>query len=451
MHPEHKTRNLKLKTQNLSFTVAIVGRPNVGKSTLFNRLIGEKRAIIDDISGVTRDRIYGESEWGGKKFNVIDTGGFVPRSKDIFEKNIREQVMIAMEEASLLLFVVDATTGITHLDEEFANILRKHQKNVFLVVNKVDNLSRMHEANEFYRMGIENIFFIASMTGSGTGEMLDALLKRIPEEGLDDLHADVPKVCIIGQPNVGKSSLVNALLGEERNIVTEIAGTTRDSIHTRYVKFGKDLVLIDTAGIRGKAKVQENLEFYSVIRAVKSLDEADIAVVVLDATKGITHQDLSIFKMAIKKHRGIIIAVNKWDLMEKDTNSARDYEAVVRSKLAPFNDVPIIFISALEKQRVFRIIEMVEKVNENLHRKIPTSQLNDVLLEAIKQYSPPATDGKLVKIKYVTQLPTPTPSFAFFSNHPKYIRESYKNYLENQLRKNFDFNGVPVNIFFREK
>lgn len=437
----------------MSFTVAIVGRPNVGKSTLFNRLIGEKKSIIDDISGVTRDRIYGECEWGGKKFNVIDTGGFVPRSEEVFEKHIREQVLIAIEEASLLLFMVDAATGITDLDDEFANILRKSQKNVFLVVNKVDNMERRYDANEFYSLGMDNVFFIASMTGSGTGELLDAIIERIPNEPQNDENtgSNVPKVCIIGQPNVGKSSLVNALLGEERNIVTNIAGTTRDSVHTHYNKFGKRLILIDTAGIRRKSKVYENLEFYSVIRAVKALDESDIAVVVLDATKGITHQDLSIYKMAVKKHRGIIVAVNKWDLIEKNTNTARDFEAVLKSKLAPFNDVPIVFISAIEKQRIFRVLETIEKVYENMQRKIPTSQLNEVMLKAIEEYRPPATDGKLVSIKYVTQLPTRTPSFAFFSNHPKYIRESYRNYLENKLRENFELNGVPVNIFFRAK
>ncbi len=436
----------------MSFTVAIVGRPNVGKSTLFNRLVGEKKSIVDNQSGVTRDRIYGECDWGGKDFNVIDTGGFVPRSNDVFEKHIREQVMIAIEEASLLLFIVDAATGITALDSEFAKVLRKHQKNVILVVNKVDNIQRMHEANEFYGLGIENIFFIAAMTGSGTGELLDAIVARIPADVQEDpSEENIPKVCIIGQPNVGKSSLVNAMLGEERNIVTDIAGTTRDSVHTRFTKFGKDIILIDTAGIRGKAKVQENLEFYSVIRAVKALDESDIALVVLDATKGITHQDLSIYKMTIKKHRGIVVVVNKWDLIEKETNTARDYEETLKAKLAPFNDVPIIFISAIEKQRVFKVIEAVEHVYANIKKKIPTSKLNDLMQKAIEAYSPPAVDGKLVKIKYVTQLPTPTPSFAFFTNHPKYIRESYKGYLENQLRKNFDFNGVPVNIFFREK
>jgi len=435
----------------MGFTVAIVGRPNVGKSTLFNRLVGEKKAIVDDFSGVTRDRIYGESDWNGKNFNVIDTGGFVPRSTDVFEKHIREQVLIAMEEASLLLFVVDATTGITNLDDEFARILRKQQKNVFLVVNKVDNIERMHEANEFYSLGMDNIFFIASMTGSGTGELLDAVAERIPAETVEKEEENIPKVCIIGQPNVGKSSLINALLGEDRNIVTDIAGTTRDSVHTRYQKYGKDMMLIDTAGIRGKAKVHENLEFYSVIRAVKALDESDVAVIVLDATKGVTHQDLTIYKMAIKKHRGIIVAVNKWDLIPKETNTARDYEQVLRTKLAPFNDVPIIFISALEKQRVFRVLETIEQVYTNLRRKITTSKLNDVMLKAIEKYSPPAMDGRLVSIKYVTQLPTPTPAFAFFTNHPKHIKGAYKNYLENQLREAFEFTGVPINIFFREK
>lgn len=435
----------------MGFTVAIIGRPNVGKSTLFNRLIGEKKAIVDDFSGVTRDRIYGDCEWGGKTFNVIDTGGFVSHSNDIFEKHIREQVLIAIDEASLLLFVVDATTGITKLDDDFANILRKHQKNVFLVVNKVDNNARLHEASEFYSLGLENIFFIASMTGSGTGELLDAVVDRIPENHEDKIEEDVPKVCIIGQPNVGKSSLVNALLGEDRNIVTDIAGTTRDSLHSNYTKYGKNIVLIDTAGIRSKSKVNENLEFYSVIRAIKALDESNIAIIVIDAVKGITHQDLTIYKMAIKKHRGIILAVNKWDLITKETNTARDYEAVLRSKLAPFNDVPIVFISVHDKQRLFRIIELVEKVYENLKRKIPTSKLNEVMLKAIEKYSPPAVDGKLVKIKYITQLPTPTPAFAFFANHPKYVRDSYRGYLENQLRDTFDFNGVPINIFFREK
>lgn len=436
----------------MGFTVAIVGRPNVGKSTLFNRMIEEKKAIIDDISGVTRDRIYGECEWGGKIFNVIDTGGFVPRSADIFEANIREQVRIAMDEASLLLFVVDTTCGITDLDDEFANILRRQSKNVFVVVNKVDNSQRLYEANEFYSLGFENTFFISSMSGSGTGELLEAIVQRIPPE-VEEKEADsqIPKVCIIGQPNVGKSSIVNALLGEDRNIVTDIAGTTRDSIHTRYNKYGKELILIDTAGIRRKDKVHENLEFYSVIRAVKALDESDIAVIVLDAKQGITHQDLTIYRMAVRKKRGIVMVMNKWDLVEKVTNTMRDYEQDLKEKLAPFNDIPILFTSALEKQRIFKLLEEIEVVYQNMKRKIPTAQLNEVMQKEMERFQPPSVNGRLVRIKYVMQLPTTSPSFAFFANHPKLVRESYKNFLENQLRKHFDFSGVPINIFFREK
>lgn len=436
----------------MGFTVAIVGRPNVGKSTLFNRLVGMKKAIVDDFSGVTRDRIYGECDWSGKEFNVIDTGGFVAHSNDVFEKNIREQVMIALDEASLVLFMVDAATGITDLDEDFVNILRKHQKNVFVVVNKVDNQERMYMANEFYSLGMEHIFFIAAVSGSGTGELLDAVVDRIPDDVEENPEeANIPKVCIIGQPNVGKSSIVNALLGEDRNIVTNIAGTTRDSIHSRYTKFGKELILIDTAGIRRKTKVHENLEFYSVIRAINALDESDIAVIVLDATQGIGQQDLAIYRLAVKKKRGIVVVINKWDLIEKTTNTAKEFEEGIKAKLAPFNDVPIIFTSALENQRIFRIVEMVEQVYKNLTTKIPTSELNEVMLKEIERYHPPAVSGKLVSIKYVTQLPTKSPAFAFFSNHPKYIREPYRLFLEKQLRKHFSFKGVPINIFFREK
>lgn len=436
----------------MGFTVAIVGRPNVGKSTLFNRLVGEKKAIIDDVSGVTRDRIYGECEWGGKIFNVIDTGGFVPRSDDVFEKHIREQVHIALEEAGLLLFVVDAGTGITALDDEMADILRRSKKNVLLVVNKTDNYERRQDAMEFYSLGFENLYQIAAISGSGTGELLDAIVEKIPENHVDEVRdPEIPAVCIIGQPNVGKSSLINALLGEERNIVTNIAGTTRDSVSTLYKKYGKTIEFVDTAGIRSKAKVNENLEFYSVIRAIKALDESDIAILVLDAEKGITHQDLAIYRMAVKKRRGLIVAVNKWDLVEKDQSTAKQYEEVIRQKLAPFNDVPLLFISALEKQRIFKLLEAIEKVNENMKRKIPTSQLNETMLKVIQHYGPPAVDGKLVRIKYVTQLPTRNPSFAFFSNHPKYIKEPYRNYLEKQLRQLYDFTGVPIGIFFREK
>lgn len=436
----------------MSFTIAIVGRPNVGKSTLFNRLIGEKKSITDDVSGVTRDRIYGEADWGGKVFNLIDTGGFVPRSEDVFEKHIREQVLIAMDEASLLLFVVDVTCGITDLDDEFADLLRRSPKPVFLVVNKVDNAERQYDATEFYSLGIDNVFMLSSISGSGTGELLDAIVEKIPAENEEKVEEKIPRVCIIGQPNVGKSSIVNALLGEERNVVTPIAGTTRDSVHARYSKFGKELLLIDTAGIRRKAKVQENLEFYSVIRAIKALDESDVAILVIDALEGITQQDLAIFRLAVKKRRGIIIALNKWDAVEqKESNTMKHYEDAVKAKLAPFNDLPIIFTSALEKQRIFKLLETVERVYANMQRRIPTSQLNEIMMPAIQRYPPPPTSGKLVSIKYVTQLPTATPMFAFFSNHPKYVREHYRNYLENQLREKFDFSGVPVHIVFREK
>jgi GTP-binding protein len=435
----------------MSFTVAIVGRPNVGKSTLFNRLIEERKAIIDDVSGVTRDRIYGEGEWGGKKFNIIDTGGFVPRSQDVFEKNIRDQVMIAMEEASILFFVVDATCGITDLDDEFANILRRSPKKVFLVVNKCDNFERLMNANEFYSLGFENMFSLSAMTGSGTGEVLDALVELIPDELVEKTEENIPKVCIIGQPNVGKSSLVNALLGEDRNIVTNIAGTTRDSIHTLYSKFDKKFWLIDTAGIRRKAKVHEDLEFYSVIRAVKAVDESDVAVVVFDATTELSQQDLTIFRMAVKKKRGIIICINKWDLVKKDDKTILKFEDELKRKLAPFNDIPLLFISALEKQRIFKLVDLIGEIYGNMNVKIPTARLNEIMLKEIERYHPPAVSGKLVTIKYITQIPSRTPTFAFFANHPKYIGDSYKHFLENQLRKHFPLKGVPISIIFREK
>lgn len=429
--------------------VAIVGRPNVGKSTLYNRLIGERQAIIDDTSGVTRDRQYGASYWNGKHFTVIDTGGFVQNSEDVFEAAIRSQVRIAIEEAGLLIFMVDVTTGITDLDEQVAELLRKSDKDVLLAVNKVDNHQRQLEANEFWSLGFEETFFLSSITGSGTGELLDALTEKIEEE--DALQTDIPKIAILGQPNIGKSSLTNALLGEDRNIVTDIAGTTRDSIHSKYTKFGKEFYLIDTAGIRKKAKVHENLEFYSVMRAIKALDEADVCMLMIDAQTGVEAQDLSIFRLAIKRNKGIVILVNKWDLKDKETNTARDFEKEVRNRLAPFNDVPIIFTSVLEKQRIFKAVEAALKVYENRQRKIKTSELNEIMQEAIERTPPPAYRGRFMKIKYVTQLPTYYPAFAFFCNNPKYIKESYRNFLENQLRKNFDFTGVPISVFFREK
>lgn len=437
----------------MSFTVAIAGRPNVGKSTFFNRLLEHRKAIVDDVSGVTRDRQYGVAEWIGKSFNLIDTGGFVPQSEDVFEREIARQVHIAIDEANAIIFMVDASTGITNLDEAMADLLRRSHKPVFLAVNKVDNHNRMLEASEFYSLGFEHIFFLSSISGSGTGELLDAVVALMPEEAIPASNPsdEIPKFAIIGQPNVGKSSLLNALIGQDRTIVSDIAGTTRDTIHTHYNLFNKEFVLIDTAGIRRKAKVHEDLEFYSVIRAIKAMDEADVCLILLDAEKGITAQDLSIYSLAVKKGKGIVVLVNKWDLMEKQTNTARDYEKELRIRLAPFNDVPIIFTSVTEKQRIFKSIEAALQVYENKHRKVTTSQLNEVMLKAIEQYHPPVVRGNAIKIKYVTQLPTHTPSFAFFCNYPDDIKAPYKNYLENKLREKFDFSGVPIRLFFRKK
>jgi GTPase len=435
----------------MGFTVAIVGRPNVGKSTFFNRMMEQRRAIVHDISGVTRDRQYGVADWNGKTFNVIDTGGFVPDSQDIFEREIRKQVVIAVEEANAIVFMVDAATGITDLDDAMADILRRGSKPVFLVVNKVDNHERMLEATEFYGLGFEKIFFVSSMTGSGTGELLDDVTALIGEEVVTDEEAGLPKFAIIGQPNVGKSSLLNALIGTERTIVSEIAGTTRDTIHTHYKLFQKEFILIDTAGIRRKAKVHEDLEFYSVIRAIKAIDEADVCLLLLDAEKGLTAQDLSIYSLAARKGKGIVLLVNKWDLAEKETNTARDYEKNLKNKLAPFNDVPVLFVSAKEKTRIFKAMETAIDVFTHRQQKVSTAALNDKLLKAIESYHPPVVRGHPIKIKYVTQLPTPVPSFAFFSNFPDDIKQPYKNYLENQLREQFDFTGVPIRIFFRKK
>jgi len=437
----------------MGFTVAITGRPNVGKSTFFNRLLEERKAIVDDVSGVTRDRQYGVADWNGKNFNVVDTGGFVPNSDDVFEKEIRRQVVIAVQEANAILFMVDAATGITDLDDVMAGILRKSSKPVFLVVNKVDNNERMLQATEFYSLGFDKIFFISSASGSGTGELLDALTAIIPEAASEAVKKDseLPRFAIVGQPNVGKSSLLNALVGTERTIVSDIAGTTRDSIHTRYNLFQKEFILIDTAGIRRKAKVQEDLEFYSVIRAIKAIDEADVCLLMLDAQKGITAQDLNIFSLAAKKGKGIVVIVNKWDLVEKTANSAREYEKELKTRLAPFTDVPVLFVSAKEKIRIFKVIESALEVYENKKRKIPTSQLNETMLKAVQAYHPPMVRGKLIKIKYVTQLPTAVPSFAFFTNYPDDLKQPYQHYLENQLRQHFNFRGVPVRIFFRKK
>ncbi len=434
------------------FTLAITGRPNVGKSTLFNRLLEQRKAIVDDESGVTRDRQYGIAEWNGKSFNVIDTGGFVPRSEDVFEREIRKQVLIAVEEANAIILMVDVATGITDLDDSMADILRRGKKPVFLVVNKVDNNERMLAASEFYSLGFENVFNVSSISGSGTGELLDAVTAIIPEEAPEAVNeTDLPKIAILGQPNVGKSSLLNALIGQERTIVSDIAGTTRDTIHTHYKLFQKEFILIDTAGIRRKNKVHEDLEFYSVIRAIKAIDEADVCLLMIEASKGITAQDVNIFSLATRKGKGIVLLVNKWDLESKETNTAKEYEKEMKNKLAPFTDVPVLFISAKEKTRIFKAIETALEVYDNKKRKIATSELNDTILKAIQAYHPPVVRGHPVKIKYVTQLPTPIPSFAFFCNYPDDVKQPYRNYLENQLRSNYDFKGVPIRIFFRKK
>jgi GTP-binding protein len=437
----------------MSYTVAIVGRPNVGKSTFFNRLLEQRKAIVDDISGVTRDRQYGVTEWNGKSFNLVDTGGFVPDSSDMFETEIRKQVKIAMEEANAIIFMVDVATGITDLDDAMADMLRRTPKPVYVVVNKVDNGTRELEATEFYGMGFEHNFFVSSISGSGTGDLMDAITEQIkPDDAEVEISgSDIPKFAIIGQPNVGKSSLLNALVGEERTIVSDIAGTTRDTIHTHYNLFQKEFILIDTAGIRKKSKEKDDLEFYSIIRAVKAMDEADVCFIVIDADKGVTGQDITIFSLAARKGKGVVVLVNKWDLIEKETNTARDYEKNLKQKLAPFTDVPILFISAKEKTRIFKAIESGLEVFESKRRRIPTSQLNEVMLKAVAAYHAPVVRGNTVKIKYVTQLPTPVPSFAFFTNYPEDIKSPYRNYLENQLRNSFNFKGVPIRIYFRKK
>jgi len=425
----------------------------VGKSTLFNRLLEQRKAIVDDISGVTRDRQYGVADWNGKTFNVIDTGGFVPESEDVFEKEIRKQVRIAIDEANAIVFMVDVTSGITPLDEAMAEMLRRTTKPVYLVVNKVDNGQRELEASEFYALGLDTIYTVSSMNGSGTGELLDAIAAPIPEEEVDaERGKELPKFAIIGQPNVGKSSLLNALIGEERTIVSDVAGTTRDSIHTHYNLYNKEFMLIDTAGIRKKNKEKEDLEFYSIIRAIRAMDEADVCLLLIDADKGITAQDVNIFSLATRKGKGIAVIVNKWDLIaDKSTNTARDYEANLKRKFAPFTDVPVVFISVKDKTRIMKVVDVALEVYENKSRKVPTSKLNEVMLKAVESYHAPVVRGHIVKIKYITQLPTHVPSFAFFTNFPDDIKMPYKNYLENQLRTHFKFSGIPIRIFFRKK
>jgi GTP-binding protein len=434
----------------MSRIVAIVGRPNVGKSTLFNRLTDSREAIVDEVSGVTRDRNYGVSHWNGIDFSVIDTGGYVQNSDDIFEEEINKQVLLAIEESDLILFMVDVTCGIHELDSSVASLLRRVNKKVLLVVNKVDNGERLMDANEFYNLGLGDYFPLSSMNGSGTGELLDEVVKSLPEEE-PGIMPDLPRIAIVGRPNVGKSSLVNSLLGEERNIVTPVAGTTRDSIYTRYNKFQHDFLLVDTAGLRKKGKVSEDIEFYSVMRAVKTIENSDICLLLIDATRGIEAQDLNIMSLIQKNNKGMIVLVNKWDLIEKDNNTTILFEDDIREKTAPFTDYPILFISAINKQRIHKVLELIEQVNQNRNRKISTSELNEVMLQIVKNNPPPALKGKYVKIKYVTQLPIHTPAFAFFCNLPQYVKEPYKRYLENRMREKFEFTGVPIRIFFRKK
>lgn len=437
----------------MSHIVAIVGRPNVGKSTLFNRLIGERKAIVDDLSGVTRDRIYGFSDWNGKNFTVVDTGGFVKGSSDIFEAEIRRQVQIAIDEAAVIVFLTDVSTGITDLDEEIARMLRKTPKRVILAVNKVDNAQRQMSANEFWSLGFDDTIFLSSISGSGTGELLDLVAEVLPsgEDGPEGLEKDIPKIAIVGQPNVGKSSMTNALIGEERNIVTDIPGTTRDAIYTLYNKFDKRFYLIDTAGIRKKAKVHEDLEFYSVLRAINAIEEADVCLLMLDASVGIEAQDLSIMSLIQKRKKGLVILVNKWDLIKKETNTARDFEKVLKNKIAPFTDVPVIFTSVHEKQRIFKTVETLLEVYENRKQKIKTSVLNDTMLEIIEKNPPPSHRGHYIKIKYVAQLPVAYPAFVFYCNYPDHVKASYRNFLENQLRKHFNLSGASISVYFREK
>jgi GTP-binding protein len=440
----------------MSNIVAIVGRPNVGKSTLFNRLIEQKKAIMDNMSGVTRDRHYGYGQWTGKFFSVIDTGGYVHGSEDIFEGAIREQVELAIEESAVLLFVVDCTTGLTDLDKDFANILRRSKKPVILVANKADTNEKAMAAAEFYELGLGEPFPIAAESGSGTGDMLDEMISHFKDEGIENPEAGVPRVAILGRPNVGKSSFLNALLGRDRSIVTDMAGTTRDAIQNRYTLYGKDFIITDTAGIRRKARIDDNIEYYSVLRSIKALEECDIAIILIDATTidpltGLEAQDMNIVSMADKAKKGIVLMVNKWDLVAKDTNTANHLEKAIKERMAPLNYMPVIFTSVMEKKRIFQVLEMMLEVYENRSQKISTSKLNDVMLEVIQNYPPPAWKGKYIKIKYCTQVSTPYPTFIFFCNLPQYIKESYERYLENQMRKNFKLDGTPISLFFRKK
>lgn len=437
----------------MSNIIAIVGRPNVGKSTFFNRLIEQRKAIIDESAGVTRDRHYGQSDWNGVEFSVIDTGGYVRNSDDIFEGEIRKQVILAIEEADVILFITDVTSGVTDLDDGVADLLRKSKKPVIIGVNKVDNSERAYMTSDFYSLGLGEIYPFSAINGSGTGEICDAIVEnidKIPVEEVDEENA-LPKFAVVGRPNAGKSSFINALLDEERNIVTNIAGTTRDSINTHYNKFGHEFTIIDTAGLRKKSKVSEDLEFYSVMRAVRSIEECDVCLLLVDATRGFESQDLSIFGLAEKNRKGVVVLVNKWDLVEKDTHTVKEFTEMLKFKMAPYNDVPILFVSALTKQRIFKAIETAMDVYNRRKHRIKTSHLNEVMLAAIEAFTPPSVKGKYVKIKYVTQLPTPTPQFVFYANLPQYVKEPYKRYLENRIRDNYDLTGVPIQIYIRKK
>lgn len=434
----------------MSNIVAIVGRPNVGKSTLFNRFVGSRDAIVDETSGTTRDRHYGKVEWNGIEFSIIDTGGYVTESDDIFEKEINKQVQLAIEQSDVILFMVDVIQGLTDLDRAVADLLRRSGKKTLMVANKADNIELANQAYEFLQIGFSDLYIISSMSGSGTGDLLDKIVSILPKE-INNEPDDLPKITVVGRPNVGKSSLVNALLGEERNIVTPIAGTTRDAIYTRYNKYNYNFYLVDTAGLRKKNKVKENIEFYSVMRSIRAIEKSDVCLLMIDATVGIESQDLSIFRLCQQNKKGLVILVNKWDLIEKNSHTIESYTKIIHQRIAPFTDIPIIFISALNKQRIHKALETAMLVYENKQRRILTSELNEVMLNAIEAYPPPSVKGKFIKIKYVTQLPTATPSFVFFANLPQYIKEPYKRYLENKLRENFNFTGVPIQIFIRQK
>lgn len=431
--------------------VAIVGRPNVGKSTLFNRLVGQRQAIVDATAGTTRDRHYGKTDWNGKEFSIIDTGGYAVNSDDIFEDDIRRQVMLAIEEADLILFMVEVSTGITDLDMMMADVLRRSRKRVIVVCNKVDNYDLIYLSHEFHALGLGDPYCISSMSGSGTGDLMDAILAALPEDTRAEEQDDLPRITIVGRPNVGKSSMTNALLGEDRNIVTDIAGTTRDSIHTRYNKYGMDFYLVDTAGMRKKGREMEDLEFYSVMRSIRAIENSDVCILMLDAQQGLESQDLNIHNLIVRNRKGCVIVVNKWDLVEKESNTMKEWREFLEKKLAPFNDIPIVFTSALNKQRILEVLQQAIRVYNSRRRRIPTSELNDYILPIIEDYPPASTKGKYIRIKYATQLPTPTPQFAFFVNLPQYIKESYRRYLENKIRENWDFSGVPMQIYFRQK